>query len=172
MTNEIPDPEVLDNDENSPGGLRATIDRQLKTIADKDAELDEMHQDKQARELADSKLNGPALKAVAKDLTRGDYTGDVTAEALREYAQEEYDWEPPDGDDDDNPVPNEVDEATQKRMDSQKTRDDIAASSHARGDGEESPESQQAAVDTKLDEGDVQGAVLDELLNKARAAAK
>lgn len=168
MTNEIP--EVLDNDENSPKGLRATIDRLTETVADKDKELGEMHQDRQARELADSKLSGPALKAVAKDLTRGDYTGDVTAEALREYAQEEYDWEPPT--DDDKLEPNEVDDATQKRMDSQKTREDIAASSHARGDGEESPESQQAAVDQKLEDGDVQGAVLDELLNKTRAAAK
>jgi hypothetical protein len=158
-------PEVLDNDENSPGGLRATIDRLNETIESKDSELDGLRTEKRGRVLDDSGLKGPALKAVTKDLERGDYTGEVTADGLREYAKEEYEWEPPS--DDDKPAPDEtVDDDARKRMESQQARDDLAAASHARGDGEENPESQQAAQDTKLDEGDVQGAIYDELKAK------
>ena len=163
-------PEVLDNDENSPSGLRATIERLNEQLEGKDEELATANEKERARMLDDSKLSGPALKAVSKDLKRGDYTGDVTAEALREYAQEEYDWEPPADDNTGDPPPSDVDDATQKRLDSAKTRDDLAASSHARGDSEESPESQQAATDTKLEEGDIQGAILDEITNKVTSA--
>ena len=164
-------PEVLDNDENSPSGLRATIERLNEQLEGKDEELATANEKERARMLDDSKLSGPALKAVSKDLKRGDYTGDVTAEALREYATEEYDWEPPaDDDNTGDPPPSDVDDATQKRLDSAKTRDDLAASSHARGDSEESPESQQAAPDTKLEEGDIQGAILDEITNKVTSA--
>ncbi len=168
MTTEIP--EVLDNDENSPGGMRATIERMSEQLKGKDEELGVYQVKDRARALDDSGLSGAALIAVSKDLTRGDYAGDVTAEALREYAVQEYEWEPSSNGDGDDPEPKEADEATQTRMDSQKSRDDLAASSHARGDSEESPESQQAAQDAKLDEGDVQGAVLDEITNKVSRA--
>lgn len=162
--------DVLDNDEHDSakgGDLRDKFEAQL---AEKDAEIVELRAEKRDRALDDSKLTGPARKAVEKDLKRGDYTGEITAKGLREYAQEEYEWKPSDNGDDDDPAPTEADDATQKRMESQKSRDDLAASSHARGDSEESPESQQAAIDTKLDEGDTQGAVLDELLNKVGRA--
>ncbi len=157
--------DVLDNDEHDSdkgGNLRDKFEAQL---AEKDAEIVELRADKRDRALDDSKLTGPARKAVEKDLKRGDYAGDVTAEGLREYAVEEYEWTAPS--DDGDPEPKEVDDATRERMESQKSRDDLAASSHARGDSEEkNPEAQQAQVDEKLDAGDVQGAVYDELLNK------
>ena len=163
--------DVLDNDEHDStqgGDLREKFEAQL---AEKDAEIVGLRADKRDRALDDSKLTGPARKAVEKDLKRGDYTGDVTAKGLREYAEKEYEWEPSNnGDDDDDVEPAEADEATRTRMDSQKSRDDLAASSHARGDQEESPEAQQAAQDTKLDEGDIQGAVHDEILNKVSRA--
>ena len=34
-------------------------------------------------------------RAVAKDIERGDYTGEMTAAALVEYAQQDYGWEAP-----------------------------------------------------------------------------
>ncbi len=161
--------DVLDNDEghdsDKGGNLRDKFEAQL---AEKDAEIVELRADKRDRALNDSKLTGPARKAVEKDLKRGEYTGEVTAEALREYAEQEYEWAP--STDDEDPAPGEVDDATQKRLDSAKTRDDLNASSHARGDSEESPESQQAATDTKLEEGDIQGAILDEITNKVTSA--
>lgn len=155
-------PEVLDNDENSPGGLRATIDRLNEKIDDQDKEIGGLQGEKRDRALDDSGLDGPALKAVKKDLERDEFTGDLTAAGLREYAEQEYDWTPPDGDD----KPGEIDDATEKRMASADARDDLAASSHARGDSEPGPEAQQAEVDRKLEEGDIQGAVFDELKNK------
>lgn len=168
MTTENPD--VLDNDENSPSGLRATIDRLVESNKGKDEEIAGYQTKDRARALDDSGLTGPALKAVTKDLTRGDFEGDVTAEALREYAEQEYDWTPTNGDDDTETEPAKADDATQKRMDAQQNRDDLAASSHARGDQEESPEANQAAQDKQLDDGDVQGAVYSEILTKVERA--
>ena len=162
--------DVLDNDEHDTAKGKDLREKFEAQLAEKDSEIADLRADKRDRALDDSRLSGPALKAVEKDLKRGDYTGDVTAEALREYATEEYEWTPPADDDDDDPEPKEVDDATKKRMESQESRDDLAASSHARGDQEESPEAQQAAVDEKLESGDTQGAVMDELLNKVGRA--
>ncbi len=163
---------TIQEDDNTPDGLRATITRISENLEKERAENAENTAYRRERELKDSGLDGPALKAVAKDLKRGEYDGEVTGEALRKYATEEYDWKPPNADDkpndDDPPL---VDDATQQRLDAQKTRDDLGAASHARGDGEDDEEALQASANKKLDEGDVQGAVLDELnlkVNRAR----
>ncbi len=164
-------PEILDEKDETPAGLRATIDRLNESLKTERQENADNGAYRRQRELKDSGLDGPALKAVNKDLQRGEYEGEVTAEALREYAQKEYDWEPPGDDDkkpDDDPPP--VDDATQKRMDAQKTQDDLNASSHARGDAEEGDEVNQATIDKQLDEGDVQGAVLTEVQSKVARA--
>jgi hypothetical protein len=153
--------EDTDADGTTPEGMRATIDRLSKKV-------DKYETDEKARALDDSGLDGPALKAVTKDLKRGEYEGEFTAEALREYAQEEYDWSPSEVTDTEDPP--QVDEATQQRLDAQQTRDDLNASSHARGDTEEGPEATQAEIDRKMDEGDVQGAVLTEIQSKVARA--
>ena len=162
---------TIQEDDNTPDGLRATIDRINENLEKERAENAENTAYRRERELKDSGLDGPALKAVAKDLKRGEYDGEVTGEALRKYATEEYDWVPPNADDkpndDDPPL---VDDATQQRLDAQKTRDDLGAASHARGDGEDDEEALQASANKKLDEGDVQGAVLDELNLKVNRA--
>ncbi len=165
------DPTILEEDDGTPDGLRKTITRINENLEKEKAENAENAAYRRVRELKDSGLDGPALKAVEKDLKRGEYEGEVTGEALRKYAEEEYDWKPPSDDgkpkDDDPP---KVDDATQTRMDAQKTRDDLDAASHARGDGEDDEAALQASADKKLDEGDVQGAVLDELNLKVSRA--
>ena len=164
-------PEILDEKDETPAGLRATIDRLNENLEAERLVSDANSAYRRERELKDSGLDGPALKAVAKDLKRGEYDGEVTGEALRKYATEEYDWKPTNADDkpdDDDPPP--VDDATQQRLDAQKTRDDLGAASHARGDGEDDEEALQASANKKLDEGDVQGAVLDELNLKVNRA--
>ena len=162
---------TIQEDDNTPDGLRATITRINENLEKERAENAENTAYRRERELKDSGLDGPALKAVAKDLKRGEYDGEVTGEALRKYATEEYDWVPSKTDDkpddDDPPL---VDDATQARLDAQKTRDDLGAASHARGDGEDDEEALQASANKKLDEGDVQGAVLDELNLKVNRA--
>ena len=164
------DPTILEDDDGTPDGLRATIKRVNENLEKAQAENAENAAYRRTRELKDSGLDGPALKAVEKDLKRGEYEGEVTGEGLRKYAEEEYDWKPS-ADDKPDDDPPKVDDATQQRMAAQKTRDDLDAASHARGDGEDDEAALQAAADKKLDEGDVQGAVLDELnlkVNRAR----
>ena len=160
-------PEVLDNDENSPSGLRATIERLQEKIKTQDTELTEQRVERRDRALEGAKLDGVARKAIEKDMTRGDYDGELTPEAIQEYATSEYGWKPSEGG---APDPAPVDDATKKRMDAQQSRDDLNASSHARGDQEESPEANQAQVDKQLGEGDLQGAILTELTSKVDRA--
>ncbi len=164
------EPTILEQDDGTPDGLRATIARQNENLEKERAENAENAAYRRKRELKDSGLDGPALKAVEKDLKRGEYEGEVTGEGLRKYAEEEYDWKPPSDDDKPDDDPPKVDDATQARLDAQKTRDDLGAASHARGDGEDDEDALQASADKKLDEGDVQGAVLDELNLKVNRA--
>lgn len=158
--------ETDDDGDDGPKGLRATVERQAKELAGLKAE-------KRDRALEDSGLDGPALKAVKKDLDREEYDGEISATAFQKYAQEEYDWEPPSDDDTDDDTPPPIDEDTQRRMDSQRTRDDVTASSHARGDdSEDDDEARYNEQQRQLDEGDVQGAVLTELNTKVARARK
>lgn len=67
--------------------MRETIERQQTEIA-------ELKQFRQDTVIASSGLEGVALKAVLKDIERGDYTAPMTPEDLQKYAEKEYDWAP------------------------------------------------------------------------------
>lgn len=67
--------------------MRETIERQ-------NDELTELRTFRKDTVVADSGLHGPALKAVLKDIDRGDYKGPMSKDDIQEYARKEYDWEP------------------------------------------------------------------------------
>ena len=67
--------------------MRETIERQA-------AELAELKQFRQDTIINQSGITGPALKAVLKDIDRGDYQNGWTVEDIQSYASDEYDWSP------------------------------------------------------------------------------
>ena len=161
------DPQILDNDESKdPAWYRETIARQKAESDAKDVELAKLRAEKRDRVLAEAGLSPIALKAVQKDIERGDYEGEMTPEAVQGYAQTEYDWQPEGAGD-----PPPVDENTQRRIESQQARDDVHASSAPRGEpDDDTPESTQKEIDEKLEAGDVDGAILTELTSKVGRA--
>lgn len=92
--------EPIENVDETPNAkqMRETIERQSAELSDlrgfkRDALMDGAGFDP---------LTGVG-KAIAKDIERGEYEGDLTAAGLQDYAKDEYSWEPgeasPDTDD-------------------------------------------------------------------------
>ena len=86
MTEREREPEVIDETANVKQ-MRENMERQAE-------ELTDLRGFKRGVLMKDAALDPSSGigKAVAKDIERGDYEGEMTAQALQEYAKEEYAW--------------------------------------------------------------------------------